>query len=155
MNESGNPLEKVLSTDGTGDHTSMKVNYESRRRRQRSEKDDEGKKGLDAFPSTEGKHDLQYSVFAVDVHSKIISGFSTTDDHSIGELSHFPSVMSQTVDICLDIETMLGDSLYANRNACALTDSYGITPHFLPKSNATFRAKGVRSWKGDALLPHG
>ena len=31
MNETGNPLEKIFSTDGTGDPNTMKVNYESKR----------------------------------------------------------------------------------------------------------------------------
>jgi len=35
INERGNSLEKVFSTDGTGDPTSVKINYESKRREQR------------------------------------------------------------------------------------------------------------------------
>jgi transposase len=38
MNESGNPMEKVFSIDGTGDPNIMKVNYESKRSQQRIEK---------------------------------------------------------------------------------------------------------------------
>ena len=30
---------------------------------------------------------------------------------------------------------------------CSITQSYGISQYFLPKTNATFRAKGVASWK--------
>jgi hypothetical protein len=30
------------------------------------------------------------------VHAKPVAGFETTGDHSIGELSVFPSVLSQT-----------------------------------------------------------
>lgn len=53
-------------------------------------------KESDAFPHTNGKHDFQYSVFSTGVHTKIIAAFSSTDDHSIGELSHFPTIMAQT-----------------------------------------------------------
>ncbi len=101
----------------------------------------------DAFPYTKGKHDFQYSSFSEGVHTKIISGLYTTDDHSVGELSMFPDIMAQTVKMCPQIEIMLGDALYSNRKICSITEEYGITPYFLPKTNATFRAKGVQSWK--------
>ena len=149
MNESGNSTEKIFSTDGTGDPATMKANYESKRSQQRIEK--EKRKGekeqSDSFPHTKGKHDFQYSSFSVGVHTKMIAGLYTTDDHSIGELSMFPGIMAQTVDLCPQIETMLGDALYSSRKICSTVDGYGITPYFLPKTNATFRAKGVPSWK--------
>ena len=148
MNETGNSMENVFSTDGTGDPNTMKVNYESKRSQQRIErKKNNDKRESDAFPHTKGKHDFQYSSFSVGVHTKIISGFFTTDDHSIGELSLFPGIMAQTVEMCPQIEIMLGDALYSNRKMCSIVDAYGIKPYFLPKVNATFRAKGVASWK--------
>ncbi len=145
INDRGNSMEKVFSTDGTGDPTSMKINYETRRREQRERrgKGDES----DDFPHSRGKHDFQYSVFATGIHTKIIAGFSTTDDHSIGELSHFPTGMAQTAEMCPCVDVMLGDALYSSRNACSTADSFGVRPYFLPKSNVTFRAKGVESWK--------
>jgi len=142
INERGNSLEKVFSTDGTGDPTSVKINYESKRREQRERK---GNKS-DDFPYT-GKHSFQYSVLSTGVYTKIIAGFSSTDDHSVGELSHFPAVMAQTAEICPRMEVMLGDALYSSRNACSTVDSYGVKPYFFLKSNVTFRAKGVESWK--------
>ena len=145
MNETGNPLEKIFSTDGTGDPSTMKVNYESKRSQQRNEKNKEMKS--DAFPHTEGKHDFQYSSFSVGVNTKIISGLYTTDDHSVGELSMFPEIIEQTVKMCPQIEVMFGDALYSNRKICSITEGYGIRPYFLPKTNATFRAKGVESLK--------
>ncbi len=145
MNETGNPLENIFSTDGTGDPSTMKVNYESKRGQQRNEKNKEMKS--DAFSHTEGKHDFQYSSFSVGVNTKIISGLYTTDDHSVGELSMFPEIIERTVKMCPQIEVMLGDALYSNRKICSITEGYGITPYFLPKTNATFRAKGVESWK--------
>ena len=93
MNESGNSEEKIFSTDGTGDPNTMKVNYESKRSQQRVEKEKNKEMKSDAFPHTEGKHDFQYSSFSVGVHTKIISGLYTTDDHSVGELSMFPNIM--------------------------------------------------------------
>ncbi len=148
MNETGNSMENIFSTDGTGDPNNMKVNYESKRSQQRIEKEkNKDKRESDAFPHTKGKHDFQYSSFSVGVHTKMISGFSTTDDHSIGELSMFPDIMAQTVELCPQIEVMLGDALYSNRKICSITNAYGIKPYFLPKTNATFRSKGVASWK--------
>ncbi len=147
MNETGNPLEKIFSTDGTGDPTTMKVNYESKRSQQRIDKEKNKDMKSDAFPHTEGKHNFQYSSFSVGVHTKIISGLYTTDDHSVGELPMFPGIMERTVEMCPQIEVMLGDALYSNRKVCSITEGYGIGPYFLPKTNATFRAKGVESWK--------
>ncbi len=149
MNVSGNSNEDIFSTDGTGDPTTVKVNYESKRSKQRLEQKDRDKNNdkSDAFPSTKGKHDFQYSVFAAGVHTKMISGFSTTDDHSIGELSHFPDIMSQTMALTPGIVEMLGDALYSARNILSITEKYGIGAYFLPKANATFRAKGAGSWK--------
>ena len=75
MNETGNPLEKIFSTDGTGDPTTMKVNYESKRSQQRIEKEKNKDMKSDAFPHTRGKHYFQYSSFSAGIHTKIISGF--------------------------------------------------------------------------------
>jgi transposase len=148
MNESGNSMEKIFSTDGTGDPNTMKVNYESKRSQQRLERrNNKDRKESDAFPHTKGKHDFQYSSFSAGVHTRIIAGLYTTDDHSTGELSMFPDIMAQTVNLCPQIEVMLGDALYSSRKICSIVDQYGITPYFLPKTNATFRAKGVESWK--------
>ena len=148
MNETGNSMENIFSTDGTGDPNNMKVNYESKRSQQRIEKEkNKDRKESDAFPHTKGKHDFQYSSFSAGVHTKMIAGLYTTDDHSIGELSMFPDIMTQTVEMCPQIEVMLGDALYSNRKICSIVDKYGIKPYFLPKTNATFRAKGVASWK--------
>ncbi len=150
MNEAGNPFEKVFSTDGTGDPTTMKVNYESKRSQQRAEREkkrDKKERTSDLFPSSKGKHDFQYSVFASGVHTKMIAGFGSTDDRHVGELSYYPHVIGETVEMCPGIDTMLGDALYANRNICSLTDSYGLNMYFLPKTNSTFRAGGVPSWK--------
>ena len=79
MNEAGNPLENIFSTDGTGDPNTMKVNYESKRSQQRMEKEkNKDGKESDAFPYTKGKHDFQYSSFSTGVHTKIISGYNGT-----------------------------------------------------------------------------
>ncbi len=151
MNESGNASEKIFSTDGTGDPATMKVNYESKRSQQRIERSkhhDQGKKESDAFPHSGKKHDFQYSVFATGVHTKIIAGFESSDDHTIGELSYFPEIIENTARLCPDMEEMLGDALYANRKICSITESYGINGYFMPKTNASFRSGGVSSWKG-------
>ncbi len=112
------------------------------------------KEKSDAFPSTKGKLDFQYSVFAAGVHTKMIAGFSTTGDHSIGELSHFPHIMSQTLDLAPQMDEMLGDSLYSNRKMCSITRGYGMDLYFLPKTNASFRSKGM-IMESNAVSFHG
>ncbi len=142
-NEYGNANEETFSTDGSGDPTSSKMNYESVRSEQRRKEED----SASSFPSSSSRHDFQYTVSSVGVHTKIYAGFATTDDHSIGELSFFPSVVSQTHTNCPSMETMMGDSLYATRQACAMVAGYGARPYFLPKSNAIFMSHGVPAWK--------
>lgn len=147
-NEYGNPKETTFSTDGSGDPTSMKVNYESVRSEQRKnqeQKDSNNKKDDGAWPS-EKRHDFQYIESVVGVHTKIVAGFLSTSDHSIGEMTLFPGVMAQAYSNCPKMETILGDSLYASRKACSIVSRYGTKPYFMPKSNSTFRSHGVVSW---------
>jgi len=92
------------------------------------------------------------TVSSVGVHTKIYAGFGTTGDRSISELSFLPSIVSQTHINCPRMDTVLGDSLYANRMACAVVAQYGATPYFLPKSNAKFLSLGVPSWNN---MTHG
>ena len=84
---------------------------------------------------------------SIGVHTKIYAGFASTHDHSIGELSLFPSVISQTHINCPSMDAVLGDSLYATRGTCAIVARYGARPYFLPKTNSTFRSHGVPAWK--------
>jgi len=144
-NEVGNPFETKFGIDGTGDPINMKVNYESKRAGQREEKEGDAEKRSDAFPGT--KHDFQYSVMSIGLTTKVFGGFSTTDDHTIGELSHFKGVMEQTIGNCPSFDTLAADGLYANRLVCAFLEERDVTPYLLPKSNATFRPKGVALWK--------
>jgi len=51
------------------------------------------------------------------------------------------------LDNCPKFDTLCGDGIYANRVACALLEEAEIAPFFLPKSNVTFRSKGVPLWK--------
>ncbi len=146
-NEMGNGNENTFAADGSGDPSTVKVNYESRRSEQRKERKEESGRELSLFPdSTVRKHDFQYLALTAGVHTKVISAFTSTDDHSIGELSHFPSLMDTTALNCPSMDTMLGDGLYAARTVCAVTEQYGVMPYFLPKSNSTFRSHGVPSW---------
>jgi transposase len=151
-NEFGNAKETTFSTDGNP--SSMKVNYESVRSEQRRNHEQKEKQQSDnsssssppqSWPST--RHDFQYTESTVGVHTKkIIAGFRSTDDHSIGELTLFPEVMAQAHSNCPQMDTMLGDSLYASRNACAVVSLHGAKPYFLPRSNSTFRSHGVPAW---------
>lgn len=144
-NEYGNPNEKTFSVDGSGDPASIKVNYESVRREQR-EKNEE-KDSTVKLPLHHPHHDFQYTESVVGVHTKMIAGFFSTSDHSIGELSLFPPAMAQAYSNCPKMETMLGDTLYAGRSVCALVSRYGIKPYFLPQSNSTYKGHGVHSWR--------
>ncbi|EQD36842.1 transposase IS4 family protein [mine drainage metagenome] len=149
-NEVGNPFENKFGIDGTGDPATMKINYESKRAEQRKENEDAKKNGSvsemsDKFPGK--KHDFQYSVMSIGLTTKIFGGFSTTDDHTLGELSHFGNVMAQTFGNCPGFDTLAADGLYANRVVCALLEEHDITPYLLPKSNVTFKPKGVLLWK--------
>jgi transposase len=150
-NEVGNSKEKKFSIDGTGDPCTMKVNYESKRAEQRREKEkakttsEAKEKQSDEFPGK--RHDFQYSVFTIGVTTKIIGGFATSDDHTCGELSFFENVVEQTIANCPSFEVLCGDGIYANRVACALLEGPQVTPYFLPRSNVTFRSKGVPLWK--------
>ena len=81
------------------------------------------------------------------MHTKIISGFSSTDDHHIGELSHFPNAMRQTHLNIPNLATVVGDTLYACRSVCKQVSNYGAELYSLPKSNCTLKSYGVRDWK--------
>ena len=146
-NEYGNSNETTFSVDGTGNPTSTKVNYESVRSEQRDDKKKEGGGGEDSagWPSST-RSDFQYTVESVGVHTKLVAGFETTSDHSVGEVSMFPGVLSQTRVNCTGIGKVLGDSQFARRNACSLVAQCGARPYFFPRVNATFDSHGVPSW---------
>ena len=117
-NEWSNFNEDTAGIDGSGDPTTNKVNYETKRSEQRKEHE----KGQGTNSKTEvmgswpgRRTDFQYSVLSVGIHTKIISGFSTTSDHGIGELSMAPDVMKQTGENMPKLAIVLGDTLYANR----------------------------------------
>ena len=140
-NEWSNSIETVIGVDGTGDPTSLKVNYEDIRSEQRkNSKEIENK-----WPSK--KHDFQYSVIAAGIHTKVISGFSSTSDHHIGELQHFPNVIQQTHKNLPNLSSVVGDTLYACRSICKQVFEYGAALYSLPKSNCTFKSYKVQDWK--------
>ncbi len=140
-NEWSNSIETVIGVDGTGDPTSLKVNYEDIRSEQRkNSKEIENK-----WPSK--KHDFQYSVIAAGIHTKVISGFSSTSDHHIGELQHFPNVIQQIHKNLPNLSSVVGDTLYACRSICKQVFEYGAALYSLPKSNCTFKSYKVQDWK--------
>jgi transposase len=157
-NQYGNSKEDTFAFDGTGEPTSTKVNYESVRSEQRKKEDEEKKKEPDGgrgattttttsstWPST--RHDFQYGVSSVGVHTLMYGAFTTTSNHSISEFSRFSSLVAETRINCPSFETALADRLYANRVACEIASRYGVKLYSLPKSNATYRSHGVPSWK--------
>jgi len=147
-NEIGNLYEDTVSFDGSGDPATSKINYETVRSEQR--KDGETNAEMGEWPESMG-HDFQTAVMGVGVHTKIISGFSSTGDHSIGELSHLPLVLSQSSLNVPNMKTGLGDGLYAKRPVCALMDLYGYKFYALPARNATMKIKGVKTWRNITL----
>ncbi len=147
--EWSNFAENIFGVDGTGDPTTNKVNYESKRAEQRREheKNKDTKHNdevMGAWPSK--RKDFQYSVLSGGIHTKVIGGFSTTGDHHVGELAQFPSAMKQTAENAPNLEIMLGDKLYANRPACRLVSSYRATLFSLPKLNSTIKSHGAPEW---------
>lgn len=151
-NEYGNANETAFSVDGTGNPASTKVNYESvrseqrRRQQQQRRDDDDGESSSSSDWPPSSKNDFQYTLESVGVHTKLVAGFESTHDHSVGELSMFPGVVSQTHQSCPGMDTVLGDALHATRNNCALVAQYGARPYFFPRVNATFDSHGVPSW---------
>ena len=146
-NEYGNAGETTLSVDGTGNPTSSKTNYESVRSEQRKKEaanSSSSSASSSSWPSS--RSDFQYTVESVGVHTKLVAGFETTSDHSVGELSMFPGVLSQTRINCPRMDAVLGDALHATRDNCALVSQYGARPCFFPRVNATFDSHGVPSW---------
>ena len=145
-NEYGNANETTFSVDGTGNPTSTKVNYESVRSEQHhhQQRRDDSTSSSSGWPST--RSDFQYTVESVGVHTKLVAGFGTTSDHSVGELSMFPGVLSQTRTNSPGMDKILGDALHTTRYNCLLVALHGAKSYFLPHVNATFDSHGVPSW---------
>lgn len=140
-NEWSNFNGDMTGFDGTGDPNTIKINYENKRSEQRAKI----KRINGAWPSK--KHDFQYSVIGAGMYTKIISGFSSTDNHHIGELSQFPNSMRQTHLNIPNLAIVVGDTLYACRSVCKQVSNYGAALYSLPKSNCTLKSYGVRDWK--------
>lgn len=147
-NEWSNFNETVCGIDGSGDPTSMKINYESKRADQRKKK--VGVKAtqevITTWPTTKKKGDFQYSVLSCGIHTKIIAGFSTTGNHHVGELSQAPDVMKQTTKNVPNLSIVVGDGLYANRPFCQLVFLCNAALYSIPKSNSTLRDRGYEDW---------
>lgn len=143
-NEWSNFNEDIVGIDGTGDPTTSKVNYEGKRSEQRNELKDKLKENTPTWPGK--KYNFQYSTMVVGVHSKIIAGFSTTEDRNIGELSLAKDAMKQAVNSVPHLSLVVGDTLYANRPFCEIVSSCGAALYSIPKSNSTLRSQGVYEW---------
>ena len=147
-NEWSNFNETVCGIDGSGDPTTMKINYESKRTDQRKKK--VGVKTtqevITTWPTTQKKGDFQYSVLSCGIHTKIIAGFSTTGNHHVGELSQAPDVMKQTSKNVPNLSIVVGDGLYANRPFCQLVYLCNAALYSIPKSNSTLRNRGYEDW---------
>ena len=80
----------------------------------------------------------------VGVQYKLISGMSISPDHSIGETTMFPEAFGQTLDCHPHLNGVLGDGIYGCRWITDLVSGNHATPHFLPRSNVTFKSIGRR-----------
>ncbi len=144
-NEWSNFNEDIGSIDGTGDPTTIKVNYETKRMQQMNGKKKKGKEEVTIeWPSK--KRDFQYAVLGVGVHTKIIGAFSSTDNHKIGELTQGYNVMDDMPKNIPRLSIVVGDTLYANRPFCDKVYRCNATLYALPKSNSTLRNNGYRDW---------
>lgn len=138
-------LEKIFSVDGSGTPTSIKQNYARDREMQRKK---QPKEGNDAFPRSAftSKHDYVYKEAMIGVKYKLIAGWVSTTDHTIGETTLFPRVFGQAINNHPDMNMILGDGIFGVRWICKLVGKHNVSPRFLPRRNVRFKAKGVREW---------
>ena len=142
-NEWSNFNENMAGIDGSGDPTTMKVNYETERSKQRNDKTENTQGITMSWPT---KKDFQYSVLSVGIHTKVIAGFSTSEDHSVGELTQAYDVIQRTPKNMPNLGIVVGDTLYANRPFCQTVYFCGAALYSLPKSNVTLKEKGFEDW---------
>lgn len=157
-NEPVRGLEKIFSVDGSGSPTSVKQNYAQDRERQRQGKSTQSnsisnstlksKSEPGHWPdsTSDPKHDYVYKLAVIGTEYKLLAGWISTTDHSLGETTLFPGVMTQTVENHPDAEMMLGDGAFGNRPICKLVGSYGLILRALPHRNSTLKRKGVKEW---------
>jgi transposase len=153
-NESVEGKEMTFSFDGTGFSASNKDNYADKRQKQNSKKGSKKSKSAskeqadDSFPESNSaaKKGFSYSVMGIGVQYKIISGISISPDHSIGETTMFPEAFNQTLNCHPNLDGVLGDGIYGCRWITNLVSENNSTPHFLPRSNVTFKSKGAMGW---------
>ncbi|MCK4459709.1 MAG: hypothetical protein KAU52_08310 [Methanosarcinales archaeon] len=153
-NESVEGKETTFSFDGTGFSASNKENYADKRQKQNSKKNYKKSKSAsngqadDSFPESNSttKKGFSYSVMGIGVQYKLISGISISPDHSIGETTMFPEAFDQTLNCHPNLDGVLGDGIYGCRWITNLVSENNATPHFLPRSNVTFKSKGALGW---------
>jgi transposase len=149
-NESIEGKEVTFSFDSTGFSASNKENYADKRQKQNSKKDN--KKAKSASSARDGQADDSFpksnstAKMGVGVQYKLISGISISPDHSIGETTMFPGAFDQTLICHPHLDGVLGDGIYGCRWITDLVSANNATPHFLPRSNVTFKSKGALGW---------
>ena len=131
--------------------SSNKENYADKRKKQSYKKATSASSAKDGqaddiFPESNSvaKMGFSYAVMGVGVQYKLISGMSISPDHSIGETTMFPETFDQTLNCHPDLENVLGDGIYGCRWITNLVSENNATPHFLPRSNVTFKSIGRR-----------
>jgi len=132
--------------------SSNKENYADKRQKQNSKKNYKKSTSAskeqadDSFPESNSvaKMGFSYAVMGVGVRYKLISGISISPDHSIGETMMFPEAFGQTLDCHPNLNGVLGDGIYGCRWITDMVSGNHATPHFLPRSNVTFKSIGRR-----------
>ena len=153
-NESVEGEEETFSFDGTGFSASNKENYADKRQKQNSKKGSKKSKSVskeqaaDSFPESNSaaKKGFSYSVMGIGVQYKLISGISISPDHSVGETTMFPEAFNQTLNCHPNLDGVLGDGIYGCRWITDMVSANHATPHFLPRSNVTFKSRGAMGW---------
>ena len=146
--------EETFSFDGTGFSASNKDNYADKRQKQNYKKGSKKSKSVskeqadDSFPESNStaKKGFSYSVMGIGVKYKLISGISISPDHAIGETTMFPEAFDQTLNCHPNLDSVLGDGIYTCRWITNLVSENNSTPHFLPRSNVTFKTIGALGW---------
>lgn len=139
-NEPVKGLERVFTVDGSGFPTKVRDHYGKDREQQRTKSKGES----DAFAGDARSY--VYNVAVLGVRFKVLAGWVSRAKGDVGEHGLFPGVMERVGAIHDEIDSILGDGLYATRPCCEVVAQLGARPVFLPRRNATFKSHGVPAW---------
>ncbi len=137
-------LEKVFAPDGTGHPSSRKENYADTRQRQSLEGRESGVWPGEAPPSP-----YRVPVFGagmIGTKYKLYTAWRGSCDRHVGELAHFPHLLTRTKELHPTMTMVVGDGMYAGRPQCTLVAQVGAVARFLPRRNVTLKRLGSDGW---------